>query len=259
MTSQPIHPPRLTVKPAASIAIFIAACVAGAGTAPVHAGDEVAIKSFSSAAPGEPPAVWKFATLPNKVATRFSIIDLAGTRVLKVEADESYGNLVHAVRAKAGEHAALAWRWRVDKLVENADIKTRAGDDAAAKMCVFFAFDAAKLPFGERARLTLANSATGEVVPTQTLCYVWDNKLPIDTGLINAFTKRIRFIVLQSGTGKLGQWVAERRDLSVDYQRMFSDESEGKIPEIVGVAVSADADNTHGHGLAFFGDVSLVP
>ena len=240
-------------------ALSLAAGLACAGTLPAHAADEVAIKAFSSSAPGDPAPVWKFATLPNKVATRFSIVDLGGTRVLKVEADESYGNLVHAVRAKAGEHSMLAWRWRVDKLVENADIKTRAGDDSAAKMCVFFAFDAAKLPFGERARLTLANSATGEVVPTQTLCYVWDNKLPIDTGLVNAFTKRIRFIVLQSGTAKLSQWVSERRDLSVDYQRMFGDESEGKIPEIVGVAVSADADNTHGHGLAYFGDVSLAP
>ena len=251
MTADSIRPP-MFVR-------FLAAGLAGACMAPVQAADEVAIKAFSSAAPGEPPAVWKFATLPNKVATRFSIVDLAGARVLKVEADESYGNLAHALHAKAGEHASLAWRWRVDKLVENADIKIRAGDDSAAKLCVFFAFDAAKLSFGERARLTLANSATGELVPAQTLCYVWDNKQPIDTGLVNAFTKRIRFIVLQSGAGKLGQWVAERRDLSVDYQRMFGDESEGKIPEIVGVAVSADADNTHGHGLAYFGDVTLVP
>ena len=263
MTAQTSHPSRpdaaLACSVAAPLAVLVAACIACVAAPTRARADEVAIKSFSSTAPGDPPSVWKFATLPNKVATRFSIVDLAGTRVLKVEADESYGNLVHALRAKAGEHTALAWRWRVDKLVENADIKTRAGDDAAAKLCVFFGFDAAKLSFGERTRLSLANSATGEVVPTQTLCYVWDNKLPIDTGLINAFTKRIRFIVLQSGTGKLGQWVAEKRDLSVDYQRMFSDESEGKIPEIVGVAVSADADNTHGHGLAYFGDVSLVP
>lgn len=237
----------------------LAAVLAASGLAPARAADEVPIKAFSSAAPGEPPTVWKFATLPNKVATRFSIVDLAGTRVLKVEANESYGNLVHAMRAKAGDHSALAWRWRVDRLVENADIKTRAGDDAAAKLCVFFAFDAAKLPLGERARLSLANSATGETVPTETLCYVWDNRLPIDTGLVNAFTKRVRFIVLESGSAKLGQWVSERRDLSVDYQRMFGDESEGKIPDIVGVAVSADSDNTHGHGLAYFGDVSLVP
>ena len=263
MTAQTRHLSRpagaLESSSAARLAVSLAACMACAATAPPARADDVAIKSFSSAAPGEPPAVWKFATLPNKVATRFTIVDLAGARVLKVEADESYGNLVHTLHAKAGEHAALTWRWRVDRLVENADIKTRGGDDAAAKLCVFFAFDAAKLPFGERARLTLANSATGETVPTETLCYVWDNKLPIDTGLINAFTKRIRFIVLQSGPGKLGQWVAEKRDLSVDYQRMFSDESEGKIPEIVGVAVSADADNTRGHGLAYFGDVTLAP
>ena len=267
MTAQSLHPSRLAAALAASVAasvaaplaVVLAACIAGAATPTRAHADEVAIKSFSSAAPGEPPAVWKFATLPNKVATRFSIVDLAGSRVLKVEADESYGNLVHALHAKAGEHTALAWRWRVDKLVENADIKTRSGDDAAAKLCVFFGFDAAKLSFGERTRLSLANSATGEAVPTQTLCYVWDNKLPIDTGLVNAFTKRIRFIVLQSGAAKLGQWVAQRRNLVADYQRMFGDESEGKVPEVTGVSVSADSDNTHGHGLSYFGDVSLTP
>lgn len=224
-----------------------------------QAADDATIKSFSSAAPGEPPVAWKFATLPNKIPTRFSIIDLNGSRVLKVEADESYGNLAHALRVRAGEHSAVAWRWRVDKLVENADLKVRSGEDSAAKLCVFFDFDAGKLSFGERARLTLAKSATGEDVPTQTLCYVWDNRLAIDTGLTSPFTKRIRFIVLQSGAAQLGQWVTERRDLGADYQRMFGDESEGKIPDVVGVAVSADADNTHGHSLAYFGDIKLTP
>ena len=229
---------------------------------PAHAADETAsaaIASFSGTAPGEPPAAWKFATLPNKTPTRFSIVELGGARVLKVEADESYGNLVHAMRVQIGEKAALAWRWRVDKLVEDADLKTRSGDDAAAKLCVFFAFDAAKLSLGERTKLAIGRSATGQDVPTETLCYVWDNKLPIDTGLTNAFTKRIRMIVLQSGAGKLGQWVTQRRSLVADYQRMFADESEGKVPEVVGVAVSADADNTRGHGLAYFGDVTLTP
>jgi Protein of unknown function (DUF3047) len=223
------------------------------------AADGTAVPAFSAAAPGEPPASWKFATLPNKVATKFSIAELGGARVLKVESDESYGNLVHSMHAQISETSTIAWRWRVDKLIEDADIKTRAGDDSAAKLCVFFAFDAGKLTFGERTKLALGRSTTGQEVPTETLCYVWDNKLPIDTGLINAFTKRIRFIVLQSGAAKLGQWVAQRRDLAVDYQRMFGDESEGKVPEVVGVAVSADSDNTHGHGLAYFGDITLSP
>ena len=71
--------------------------------------------------------------------------------------------------------------------------------------------------------------------------------------------KRIRMIVLQSGPAKLAQWVAQRRNLVADYLRMFADEADGRIPEVVGLAISADADNTHGHGLAYFGDVTLTP
>ena len=226
---------------------------------PVLAADEAAIKPFSSAAPGEPPAGWKFTNLPNKAATKFSVVDLNGARVLKVEAEDSYGNLVHGLHVQPGEHSMVAWKWRVDKLIDNADLKVKSGEDSPAKVCVFFAFDAAKLPFGERARLALAKSATGEDVPTESLCYVWDNKLAIGTTQTSVFTKRIRFLVLQSGSSQLGQWMSERRDLSVDYQRVFGDESEGKFPEVVGVAVGADADNTHGHSLAYVGDVTLAP
>jgi len=228
-------------------------------SAPVLAAGEAAIAAFSSAPLGEAPSAWKFATLPRKEPTKFSIVELGGAHVLKVEADESYGNLVHGMHTQIGTGSVIAWRWRVDKLVADADIKVRAGDDSAAKLCVFFAFDTDKLSLGERTRLSIAQSVTGESVPGETLCYVWDNKLPPDTGLINAFTKRIRFIVLESGSAKLGQWASARRNLAADYQRMFGDESEGKLPEVIGVAVSADADNTHGHGLSYFGDVTLTP
>lgn len=221
--------------------------------------DPASIAPFSSASPGEPPAAWTFSTLPNKQPTRFSIVDLDGKRVLKVEADESYGNLAHAVHVEPSEHVTLAWRWRVDQLVDAADLKTRGGDDSAAKLCVFFAFDASKLPFGERARLALAHSKTGQDVPPETLCYVWDNKLPAGTLIDNAFTRRIRFVVIESGSAKLKQWVAERHDVAADYLRSFGDEAGGQVPAISGVAVSADADNTHGHGLAYFGDISLTP
>lgn len=226
---------------------------------PALALDDIAIAPFSAAAIGEAPAAWKFATLPNKQPTRYSIVDLGGAHVLKVEADDSYGNLVHGLHAQVGERSTLAWRWRVDKLVDEADVKTRAGDDSPAKLCVFFAFDRAKLPLGERTKLAIAASTTGQEMPTETLCYVWDNKLAVETGLPNAFTKRVRFIVLQSGSAKLAQWVPQRRNLVADYQRMFADESDGKVPEVVGVAVSADADNTHGKGLAYFGDITLTP
>ena len=201
---------------------------------PALAADEFPIAGFSSATPGQPPGAWKFSTLPNKKATGFSVVELDGARVLKVEADDSYGNLSHAMRAQVSDKSMLVWKWRV-------------------------AFDAGKLSLGERAKLALAHNSTGQDVPTETLCYVWDNKLAEGTHLANAFTKRIRLLVLQSGSAKLGQWQSQRRNLSADYLRAFADETDGKVPEVVGVAVSADADNTHGKGLAYVGDVTLTP
>lgn len=237
------------------MALLLGAAMASAALA----ADDQHIAAFSAAALGEPPAAWKFATLPRKEPTKFSVVELGGARVLKVEAEDSYGNLVHGLHVQLGERSTLSWRWRVDKLVEEADLKQRSGDDSPAKLCLFFAFDTSKLPLGERTKLSMAQSLTGQDVPGETLCYVWDNKLPADTGITNAFTKRIRMIVLDTGSAKLGQWVTQRRNVVADYQRLFGDESGGKVPEVIGVAISADADNTHGRALAYFGDVTLTP
>ena len=212
------------------------------------------LAGLTGAAAGPVPAPWHFTTLPNKKPTTFEMVREDGKSVLKVEADASYGNLVHPVRVTLDASAALAWRWRVDQFVEGADLRSRSGDDGAAKLCVFFALPTDRLPFGERARLALARSATGEDVPSETLCYVWDEKEAKNTLLPNAFTRRIRMLVLESGAGG---WRGERRNLLADYQRAFGDEAGDLRPDIVGVAVSADADHTKGHGLAYFADFEM--
>jgi len=243
------------------VAWGVAACVTVAACWPAvaRAVEEPTIVAFSSATLGAPPNPWRFTTLPRKTATRYTVAELDGLRALKVEADRSYGNLVHPLQLHPSDSATLTWRWRVDQLVEDADLKTKAGDDAAAKLCVLFDLPLDKLSFAERTTLRLARAALGEELPTQTLCYVWDNQLPPGTRLINAFTRRIRFIVLESGTAKLSQWVSERRDVVADYRGLFGDESRGVVPDIIGVAVTADADNTRGRGLAYFGDITLSP
>ena len=173
-----------TLRKSCSIRLLGTALIAGLSlcmAAQAMAADDAAITPFSTAAPGEPPASWKFATLPNKVATKYSIVDLSGTRALKVEADESYGNLVHNVKAQVTDHSVLSWSWRVDKLVDEADLKVRAGEDSAAKLCVFFAFDVNKLSLGERTRLSIARNTIGQDVPTETP--VTSGVLPSDSSL----------------------------------------------------------------------------
>jgi hypothetical protein len=239
------------ILPAVTALLSVAAPTARAEEAPT-------LTPFSSARGAEAPAPGRFTTLPNKTATRFEVVQQDGQRVLKVEADQSYGNLVHPTQTPLNANTTLAWRWRVEEFVQDADLRTKAGDDGAAKVCVFFDFPTDKLSVGERTRLALARSATGEKVPSEALCYVWDGKEPKGSSLINAFTKRVRMVVLESGPGaRPGAWMAERRNLLADYKRAFADEAGDAMPDVVAIAISADADNTHGHGIAYFSDLVL--
>lgn len=259
MPAAPCAFPSLRQAAVRRVALLVATVLCAAAV-PAGAQTPAAwLSGFSQAAPGPAPQPWHFSTLPHKNPTRFEVVRQDGRSVLKVEADASYGNLVHPVRVALDPAATLAWRWRIERFVEGADLRSRAGDDGAAKLCVFFALPTERLAFGERTRLALARSATGEDVPSETLCYVWDAKEAKGTLLPNAFTRRIRMLVLESGPAGAGVdgWRGERRNLLADYQRAFADEAGGLQPDIVGVAISADADNTEGHGLAFFSDLEL--
>jgi Protein of unknown function (DUF3047) len=208
---------------------------------------------------GTPAAPWHVSGLPNqkKPYTKFSMVDLEGKRALRIESQEAYGNLVHTL-ALDGPARHLAWKWRVDELIDAVDLRVKAGDDTAVKVCVFFDHPLEQIPFGERQLLRIARSQTTEPLPGATVCYVWDANLPVGTAIDNAFTRRMRYIVLQSGSANLRQWKSERRDVAADFLKLFADEST-KVPPITGVAVGADSDNTHSHSLAHVMDMVLEP
>lgn len=204
---------------------------------------------------GIPPAPWTYAGLPEQAPppTRYTVRDFEGRRVLHVEADRSYGNLVHALdRVPAG---MLSWRWRVDEPLESADLRTREGDDAALKVCAMFDLPHERVPFIERQLLRLAQSRSGTTLPTATLCYVWDPTLPRGSLIPNAYSRRLRFVALG---GPTGVWQTERHDLAGDFLRAFGSESDS-VPPLRAIAVGADADNTAGRSQAWVEALVLEP
>jgi hypothetical protein len=201
----------------------------------------------------EPPAPWRVAGLPqqNKPLTRFAVVELDKQRVLLVEADHAYGNLIHPLKdLRAG---SLAWRWRVDQPAAGADLKRKSGDDAALKVCAFFDLPESQVPFVERQLLRIASSRAGEKLPTATLCYVWDEHLPQGTLLHNAYTHRVRYIVAH---GTPQRWSDEKHDLAADFQRAFGDESQD-VPPLSAIVIGADTDNTGSHSIGYVSDLHL--
>jgi Protein of unknown function (DUF3047) len=200
---------------------------------------------------------WQAAGMPTKKKplTRFDVVDLEGKRVLRVEADASYGNLTHRI-ARDGPMRMLSWRWRVDQLIATADQRLRSGDDTAVKVCAMFDLPLSSIPFADRQLLRAARAMAGEELPGATVCYVWDNKLPQGTELPNAFTNRMRIIVLRGAGSRTGEWSSERRDVRADFLRLFGDESTD-VPPLLAVVVAADADNTQGRSLAYVSDMTF--
>ena len=227
----------------------------GWGAGPALAGGPLLVQPAGPADVPAPP--WHVLGLPQqtKPLTRYSVLPLDGQRVLRVEAQASYGNLVHPVLEHPNAQR-LSWRWRVDEANPGADLRRKDGDDSALKVCALFDLPTAAVPFVERQVLRIARLRSGEILPAASVCYVWDAKLPPGTVLDNAYSRRIRMIVLRGPEAGLHSWHSEQRDVGADFLRLFADEAQ-TVPPLVGIAIAGDADNTLARSLAYLASITL--
>jgi len=245
-------------RSATSLVLVLATALTLAGLSGGAASADNALAPFGAVGAAA-QAPWQVQGLPqqgSKPLTRFSVVDIDGKRAVKIEADESYANLVHPLSSVSSTH--LAWQWRLEKPLETSDLRSRSGDDTAIKVCVFFDMPIDNISFTDRQLLRLARSKTTDFQPTATICYVWDTQLPAGTTLDNAFTRRVRYMVLESGKDRLDRWVAEKRDIGADFLKLFGDESK-TVPAVLGVSLGADSDNTKGHTVSYVSGLVLEP
>ncbi len=205
-----------------------------------------------------PNPVWQLSGLPDNKAPRstFEAISLNGETVLALRTQASYGVLTHAWQGAAP--AFLSWRWRLEQPLTAADIKTKAGDDAALKVCVMLNQPLVDIPFLQRSVLTLARSVSGQNLPSATLCYVWDSRYPAGTSGANPYSARVRYMVLNGSESATGQWVSQRRNIAEDFALLFGQES-ATLPPVIAVAVGADSDNTQGSSLGYVAHLRWLP
>jgi len=239
------------VSAARAGALLAAALAAGATLAA-----DGTIAAFSRAAPGAAlPSGWKPLALPRVPAPEFSLVADAGVTVLRSRAAAAAGTVAHALDAQVSRTPLLAWRWRVDRVVERADLAEKSGDDFAARVYVFFDVPAGALPFGARMQALLARTIWGEALPTAAICYVWDNRHPPGTSRWNPYTDRVRTVVLRGGSP--GAWAVESRDLEADFRAAFGAQWTGPVPRVTGIAAGNDTDQTGETVTAWFGDFRL--
>jgi len=233
-----------------------ALALAALATAAAAAWAQSAIAPFSGRATGGTlPEGWSERHVQRAPSPVYSLVDDGGTTVLQSLSEHAAGALVHEAAVDLQGTPWLAWRWKVDRVVAKAHLEERDGDDFAARVYVFFDMPLEAIPFAARWKIRLARLIYGDSVPAAALCYVWDNTHPAGTTAWNAYTDRVRMIVLQSGEAKAGQWVEERRDVAADFRAAFGSQYTGAVPPVAGVGVGNDTDQTGERVVARFGDV----
>ena len=225
-------------------------------TAAAAAWAQTAIAPFSGRATGGMlPEGWSERHVQRAPSPTYSLVDDGGTTVLQSVADHAAGAVIHEAAIDAQSTPWLTWRWKIDRVVSNARLEMRDGDDFAARVYVFFDMPLDAIPFAARWKIRLARLVYGDTVPAAAICYVWDNGHPPGTTAWNAYTDRVRMIVLESGEAKAGQWVDERRDVVADFRAAFGAQYSGPVPTVSGVGVGNDTDQTGERVVARFGDL----
>lgn len=204
-------------------------------------------------------AGWRVAGLPQQrmPLTRFTPGAVEGRAAVRLQAEASYGNLVFDLPGQRAPQR-LRWSWRLERANPAVDLASKAGDDAAAKVCLAFDLPLARVPFMERQLLRMARSKTGEALPAATLCWVWGHAEAREALLPNPYSARVRFIVLRNRDDATERWFDEERDVAADWRRAFGDES-ADVPPLQAVIVGADADNTGGRSVAYVAGLRFAP
>lgn len=140
---------------------------------------------------------------------------------------------------------AASWAWRVQEGVTPTDLTVKGGDDR--NLAVYFVFvdpDRAEALAGGSARRILREGSA------RALIYVWGGQHNRGAILPSPYSKQLRTKVLRGSDAGAHQ---EMVDLVSDYRTAFG----GPPGALVGLAVSADSDDTKGKIVASISNLIL--
>lgn len=164
--------------------------------------------------------------------TRYTRVEKDGRRVLQAQSQGTASGLYREIRVDLKRTPYLNWSWRIANVLEGVNERSKSGDDYPARVYVVL---------------------SGGILfwKTRSLNYVWSSNQPIGSHWPNAYTDHVQMMAVESGKAKIGQWIAEKRNLRADFQNLFGDD----IDHIDAIAIMTDTDNSGQAATAWYGDI----
>ena len=165
--------------------------------------------------------------------TQHTVVKEGTNSFLRARAESSASGLGVKLGEVDARGAVLSWKWKIDKVPEAGSEDVKKTFDHTARL--FVAFDTF-------------------IGPPRTINYVWANQTPVGKTFHHPSSGRGRFIVLQNGNGKAGEWIAEKRNILEDWKLLFGNDDP---PGIVSIGFMTDSDGTKTTVTGSYDDIVL--
>jgi len=126
----------------------------------------------------------------------------------------------------------LSWKWKAIRLPKGGDIRKRETDDQAGQIYVLFP----RFP---------------ALINTRSMGYIWDALTPTGTAGTSTAYSKMKYVVLQSGPDKLGQWVWETRNVFEDYKKYFQEDP----PQVGALLLYINTQHTQSSAEIYYGEI----
>ena len=238
-----------------AIARAIAAACLLIGLAAFAAEGVLELGPFSTVKPGDAfPENWQpqtFKKIPNH--THYQLVKDGDITVIKAESKAAASGLIKSLQLNLKDFPILEWRWKVMNTIKGSNPKTKSGDDYSARIYLTFLYDPSRVTAWQRTKYATAKLFYGAYPPHAGINYIWSDELAVDAIVPNPYTDRLRMIVVDGGAAHLDQWQSYRRNVYEDYKLAFGEEP----PQVSGIAIMTDTDNTGESAVAYYGDIRL--
>lgn len=236
---------------AAICLLLLSACAAPGGGDATTRQPQLAASGWAAASmrSANPDGGWQHQAFPGKRRTEYRPEHKQGRDAIMVRAHASASMLRQRVRIEPGELGTLRFSWLVPSLIAQADLADRNAGDAPVRLVLAFEGDRSRFSAKDAALSDLSEALTGEPLPYATLMYVWSNRRAPGTVIHNPRTSRIRKLVMETGEGRLNQWLDYEQDVRADFTRAF-----GEPPgALLAIGIMTDTDNTGSQAQAWYG------
>jgi len=165
--------------------------------------------------------------------TAYTVIKEGEGHILKAESNASASGLIYRLTYDPKEYPILTWRWKVENIIQRGDETKKEGDDYAAR--VYIIFPHWFLPL------------------SKTINYIWANKVPKGKHITSPYYAKDIMFAVESGEENIGRWIVEKRNVYEDFKNLFGTEP----PDVGGIAIMTDTDNTGETARAYYDDIRI--